>query len=92
MADVIDCAYSIEGTGEPLVLIHGIGAARDAWRFLTPHLRDHFTVVTYDLRGHGESLVQPPASDWMSWLMIWRRYAARSALSACILPVIRWAG
>ena len=39
MADVIDCAYSIEGTGEPLVLIHGIGAARDAWRFLTPHLR-----------------------------------------------------
>ena len=57
MADVIDCAYSIEGTGVPLVLIHGIGAARDAWRFLTPHLRDHFTVVTYDLRGHGESPV-----------------------------------
>ena len=55
MAEAIDCAYSVEGHGEPLVLIHGIGAARDAWRFMLPHLRDKFTVVTYDLRGHGES-------------------------------------
>ena len=54
MAEAIDCAYSVEGHGEPLVLIHGIGAARDAWRFMLPHLRDKFTVVTYDLRGHGE--------------------------------------
>ena len=55
MAEAIDCAYSVEGHGEPLVLIHGIGAARDAWRFMLTHLRDKFTVVTYDLRGHGES-------------------------------------
>ncbi len=55
MAEVVDCAYSIEGNGEPLVLIHGIGAARDAWRFIAPYLHDYFTVVTYDLRGHGES-------------------------------------
>ena len=60
MAEVIDCAYSIEGNGEPLVLIHGIGAARDAWRFITPHLNEHFTVVTYDLRGHGESPLSKP--------------------------------
>ena len=55
MSSPIDCAYTVEGSGEPLILIHGIGAARDAWRFVTPHLTDHFTVVTYDLRGHGES-------------------------------------
>ena len=48
MAEAIDFAYSVEVTGEPLVLIHGIGAARDAWRFMLPHLRDKFTVVTYD--------------------------------------------
>ncbi len=39
----------------PLFLIHGIGAARNAWRFLLPVLSKYFTVVTYDLRGHGES-------------------------------------
>ena len=50
-----DCAYTVEGRGEPLILIHGIGAARDAWRLLTPVLEQHFTVVTYDLRGHGLS-------------------------------------
>jgi 3-oxoadipate enol-lactonase len=55
MTDVIDCEYTIEGNGPPLFLIHGIGAARDAWRFIVPILRDYFTVITYDLRGHGAS-------------------------------------
>ena len=55
MTTTIDCAFSIEGEGPPLFLIHGIGAARDAWRFMVPRLKDHFTVVTYDLRGHGTS-------------------------------------
>ncbi len=55
MSSAIDCAYSIDGEGDPLILVHGIGAARDAWRFMVPVLRDHFTVITYDLRGHGES-------------------------------------
>jgi 3-oxoadipate enol-lactonase len=60
MTEVIDCEYTIEGSGPPLFLIHGIGAARDAWRFIVPILRDHFTIVTYDLRGHGAS---PMPSD-----------------------------
>ncbi len=51
----IDCAFSITGTGPPLFLIHGIGAARNAWTKLLPVLRPHFTVITYDLRGHGSS-------------------------------------
>ena len=53
--DVIDCTFSIEGDGPPLFLIHGIGAARNAWPFLLPVLSKYFTVVAYDLRGHGES-------------------------------------
>ncbi|MEM7733205.1 MAG: alpha/beta hydrolase [Pseudomonadota bacterium] len=51
----VDCAYSVEGSGPPLILVHGIGAARDTWRFLMPHLTQHFTTITYDLRGHGAS-------------------------------------
>ena len=53
----INCSYSIEGKGPALFLIHGIGAARDAWRFVLPELIKKFTVITYDLRGHGSSSV-----------------------------------
>lgn len=55
MTKAVDCSYKIQGSGPPLFLIHGIGAARDAWRFVVPKLVDQFTVITYDLRGHGES-------------------------------------
>jgi pimeloyl-ACP methyl ester carboxylesterase len=52
---MIDCAYTMEGSGPPLFLIHGIGAARDAWRLMVPTLREQATVISYDLRGHGAS-------------------------------------
>ena len=55
MPTVIDCEYTVAGEGPPLFLIHSIGAARDTWRFLVPTLTQHFTVITYDLRGHGTS-------------------------------------
>lgn len=55
MARPVDCAYSVEGAGPPLFLIHGIGAARNTWAKALPVLVPHFTVITYDLRGHGAS-------------------------------------
>ena len=53
--DIIDCEYTVQGEGPPLFLIHGIGAARNTWARALPVLTPHFTVVTYDLRGHGAS-------------------------------------
>ncbi|KLO30866.1 hypothetical protein ABW16_03905 [Mycolicibacter heraklionensis] len=47
--------YEIHGTGEPLVLVHGITHRRQAWYPLLEHLTDHRTVVLFDLPGHGES-------------------------------------
>lgn len=55
MGEIIQCEHSVEGEGPALFLIHGIGAARDGWRFMVPLLREHFTCITYDLRGHGAS-------------------------------------
>jgi 3-oxoadipate enol-lactonase len=55
MSEIIDCEYSIEGDGPALFLIHGIGAARNTWRKAMPLLARHFKVISYDLRGHGES-------------------------------------
>jgi 3-oxoadipate enol-lactonase len=62
MVEAVDCAFSVSGEGPPLILVHGIGAARDAWRFMEPLLAPHFTLVTYDLRGHGASPM--PATEF----------------------------
>tara|TARA_B100000579_G_scaffold378315_1_gene344959 strand:- start:64 stop:837 length:774 start_codon:yes stop_codon:yes gene_type:complete len=56
-SEVLDCHYSIIGSGPAIFLTHGIGAAEDAWRFIVPKLSKNFTVITYDLRGHGKSPV-----------------------------------
>jgi len=55
MTNFVDCNFSQSGEGPGLFLIHGIGAAEDAWRFIAPKLSKYFTVITYDLRGHGMS-------------------------------------
>ena len=55
MPNFVDCNFSQTGKGPGLFLIHGIGAAEDAWRFIVPILSEYFTVITYDLRGHGKS-------------------------------------
>lgn len=49
------CSFSITGQGPPLFLIHGIGASHQTWHKAIPALTAHFTVVTYDLCGHGTS-------------------------------------
>lgn len=47
--------YRIEGNGEPLVCIHGVGSYLEAWAGVVERLRDRFTILTFDLRGHGSS-------------------------------------
>jgi 3-oxoadipate enol-lactonase len=51
----IDCAHSVTGNGPPLILIHGIGARSTTFARLIGGLKDRFTCISYDLRGHGES-------------------------------------
>ena len=51
------CDYKITGKGTPLFLIHGIGATKEAWSSIIEKLSNQFTVINYDLRGHGNSLV-----------------------------------
>jgi pimeloyl-ACP methyl ester carboxylesterase len=51
----IACAHTVEGTGPALFLIHGIGARRATFAKLVEGLKDRFTCISYDLRGHGAS-------------------------------------
>lgn len=53
-------SYETTGDGEPLVLVHGAWADGHTWDFVVPALAKSFFVITYDLRGHGRSVIDPP--------------------------------
>ena len=79
----IDLAYAEAGSGEPPVMIHGLGGSRSDWELQWPALVPHFRMVTPDLRGHGAS--QRPAGPYRIDLfaadvaMLMRRIEARPA-------------
>jgi pimeloyl-ACP methyl ester carboxylesterase len=55
--DHIRIAYDVSGAGTPIMLLHGGGRFRVEWHeggYVT-RLAEEFTVITVDLRGHGES-------------------------------------
>ena len=47
--------YQQAGVGEPLVLLHGLGASSADWEYQVPVLSRHFQVIVPDFRGHGAS-------------------------------------
>ena len=51
----INSSYIISGSGPAIIFVHGIGARKTAWDKVVLHLKDHFTCISYDLRGHGGS-------------------------------------
>lgn len=50
-------AYSRQGEGRPVLLVHGIyaGASSFEWRHIVPALAERHTVITFDLLGFGRS-------------------------------------
>jgi pimeloyl-ACP methyl ester carboxylesterase len=51
------------GSGEPLVLIHGIGLSWRGWRPILPLLERDFDVLAVDLPGFGYSPPLPPGTE-----------------------------
>src|SRR5438105_10937250 len=47
--------YLDGGHGEPLLLLHGLGAEKDAWTDTARHLTATYRVIAPDLPGFGES-------------------------------------
>jgi pimeloyl-ACP methyl ester carboxylesterase len=58
-------AFDREGSGAPLMLLHGTNSSRSIWKPLLPYLSDKREVFSVDLPAHGQS---PPSSftppDW----------------------------
>jgi len=48
-------AFSVSGEGPPLILVHGLGLNRHMWQWQQAALATRYTVITYDLLGHGQS-------------------------------------
>ena len=53
----IDLACQVDGPddGPVLVLSHTLATSRAMWRAQVPHFAKRYRVVSYDMRGHGES-------------------------------------
>ena len=51
----ISLHYQVEGEGEPLLLVMGLGGTLEGWRKQIPLLTKHFQVIRFDNRGSGQS-------------------------------------
>src|SRR5512138_2197033 len=66
-ANGIELYYELHGTGEPLVLISGIGYSLWQWHKMVPFLERHFQAITFDNRGIGQS--DKPAGPYSAQML-----------------------
>lgn len=60
--DGLDVAYRRHGSGEPLLLVHGITTYSFLWKDMVPGLSEQFDIIAPDLISCGES-AKPPGRD-----------------------------
>jgi len=51
----INLYYEVNGSGQPLLFIHGLGSSTRDWELQVAEFSKSFKVITFDLRGHGQS-------------------------------------
>ena len=51
----VDLYYETYGTGDPVLLVHGLGSSTQDWHPQVPELSKAFQVIAFDVRGHGRS-------------------------------------
>ena len=54
-ANGISMNYELGGSGRYFTLIHGAGDNLNAWYNQVPAFSQHYRVLTYDVRGHGQT-------------------------------------
>ena len=63
----VELVYELNGSGEPLVLIHGAQSDRSIFAGLLPSFTDRFQVLSFDQRGSGQS--EKPDMDYTIGLL-----------------------
>ncbi|MGQ0602235.1 MAG: alpha/beta fold hydrolase [Anaerolineales bacterium] len=51
----IQLRYESQGTGTPIVFLHGLGSSAADWALQVPAFAQHHRTLTVDLRAHGQS-------------------------------------
>ena len=51
----VDLAHRVQGSGPPLLILHGLFGSGTNWRAVARKLSDRFCTYTLDLRNHGDS-------------------------------------
>lgn len=49
-------AYTSQGSGEPLVLLHGFTGSSETWQNFITKWQENYRVITIDLPGHGKTV------------------------------------
>ncbi len=65
-------AYRDDGTGEVLLLIHGMGGNSNNWRAIIPTLAKKYRVIAPDLLGHGQT-AKPRGDYSLGAFAVWLR-------------------
>ena len=52
------------GQGKPAVLLHGLASSANWYDLVSPHLRNHYRIISPDQRGHGQTTQAPDGYDW----------------------------
>ena len=52
------------GQGKPAVLLHGLASSANWYDLVSPHLMNHYRIISPDQRGHGQTTQAPDGYDW----------------------------
>ena len=88
-ANGIEMGYDLAGAeGAPVVVLsHSLAASRRMWEPQLPALSEHYRVLRYDIRGHGESGLGE--ADYSLDLLV---ADAAALLAALVLPPVHFVG
>lgn len=78
-ANRISMNYELSGRGRCFTLIHGAGDNLNVWYNQVPAFSQHYQVLTYDVRGHGQT--ELPEGELTTELWVEDLYALLKALN-----------
>jgi len=68
--DGVNIHYEIHGSGPPLILTHGYSSTSAMWQGQIAALSQHYKLVLWDMRGHGQSDYPADASAYSEALTV----------------------
>jgi pimeloyl-ACP methyl ester carboxylesterase len=90
--DGVDVAFEADGSGPPLVLLHGVLQDSRAWRPQFAGLRDEFTIVAWDAPGCGRSADPPETWRFPDYADCLSALISALSLVAPIVGGLSWGG